>query len=133
GGSGKTRLAIELALGLVPHFPDGVRFVGLAPIGEPELVLPTIARALGVDEAGGRPLLELLQASLRERRVLLLIDNFEHLLEAAPIVAELLAAAPKLTVLVTSRAALRLQGEHEYPVAPLPVPDPASVPVLAPE
>ena len=124
GGVGKTRLALRVAEGLASGFADGVYFVSLAPIGDPELVVPTMARALGIGEAGGRPLLERLEDRLSDKRSLLLLDNFEQVAEAAPVVAELLAACPDLGVLATSRERLRLSGEHEYPVPPLELPDP---------
>jgi predicted ATPase len=126
GGVGKTRLALRLAQDLIDDFADGVCFVALAPIGEPELVVPTIARTLGLREAGGRPLPELLKAHLGDKRLLLLLDNFEQVAEAAPAVTELLSACPDLEVFATSRESLHLSGEHEYPVPPLGLPpDPA--------
>jgi len=128
GGSGKTRLALQAAAGLLgdERVADGVCFVPLASVTDPLLVAPAVAAALGVKEAGGRPLVEVLKAYLRDRRQLLVLDNFEQVAAAAPLVTELLAAAPQLTVLVTSRMALRCSGEHEYPVAPLAVPDPSA-------
>ena len=128
GGTGKTRLALQAAADLLDRFEDGVAFVALAPIREPDLVLPTVAAALGVRDAGARPLRDLVLDHLRSRRLLLLLDNFEQVLGAAPLVADLLAAVPRLTVLVTSRAVLRLSGEHEYPVPPLGVPGPGRPP-----
>ena len=98
-------------------------FVDFAPLRDPSLVLPTIARALGVDETGDRPISELLAATIGERRLLLVLDNFEHLTAAGPDVAALLAACPHLTVLTTSRVRLRLRGEQEYPVLPLALPE----------
>src|SRR5262249_37402690 len=94
----------------------GVWFVNLAPISDPDLVISTIAQVLGVPEIGGRPLLDSVKGYLREKQILLLLDNFEQVLDAAPLVAELLAVAPGLKVLATSRAALHLRGEKEYPV-----------------
>jgi predicted ATPase/DNA-binding SARP family transcriptional activator/Tfp pilus assembly protein PilF len=122
GGSGKTRLAIEIAAGLRDTFTDGVCFVSLAPIRNPELVLPMIARTLGVRENAGRPLLQILKERLRDRRLLLLLDNFEHVVSAAPEIADLLASCPRLGVLVTSRMRLNLRGEHSIPVPPLEAP-----------
>jgi predicted ATPase/DNA-binding SARP family transcriptional activator len=122
GGVGKTRLAREAAAGLLPTFGDGVFLVQLAPLRDPGLVLTAIARAVGMQEAGGGLLVEQLKAWLGQRELLLLLDNFEHLLAAAPLVSELLAACPRLTVLATSREPLRLSGEHEYAVLPLPLP-----------
>jgi non-specific serine/threonine protein kinase len=127
GGVGKTRLAIEVATSLEPAYPGGVAFVPLAPVQDTALVLPTIAAAVGVREATSSPdgragqpsLVERLAHSLHGRRVLLVLDNMEHLVEAGAPVAALLVAAPELTVLVTSQATLWLSGEHEYPVRPL--------------
>lgn len=122
GGVGKTRLALQVAEELLDDFPDGVYFVELAPIREPTLVISAIAQTLDVRELGGRPLLELVQARLRGRVTLLLLDNFEHLAAAAPVVAALLAACPYVKVLCTSREILHLRGEYEVIVPPLPVP-----------
>jgi predicted ATPase len=105
-----------------PHFPDGVWFVNLAPIGDPGLIAGTIAHALGVAEVASRSIEESLHAFLRLKRALLLLDNFEQVLAAAPLVAGLLTAAPELKVLVTSRAVLHLYGEHEFAVPPLALP-----------
>jgi predicted ATPase/DNA-binding transcriptional LysR family regulator len=113
GGSGKTRLALEAASRLVDEFRDGVYLVELAPVREPELVLPEVARTVQARDAAELP------ERLRERRLLLVLDNFEQVLAAAPSVAELLASAPGLTVLVTSRAPLRVGGEQAYAVEPL--------------
>jgi len=126
GGTGKTRLALEVARGLVRAFPDGVVFVGLAAVQDPGLVLPTIAQALGIREAPGQPPLENLAAQVGDRRLLLVLDNFEQVLPAAAMVVELLVACPRLRVLVTSRAALRVSGEHTFAVPPLSLPDPGS-------
>jgi predicted ATPase/DNA-binding SARP family transcriptional activator/Tfp pilus assembly protein PilF len=123
GGVGKTRLALRAAAELDSAFADGVWFVPLAPVADPLLVLPTLALTLGVRETGRQPLDERLRRHLRDQQVLLLLDNFEHLLAAAPAAAGLLADCPNLTVLVTSRAALRVSGEHVYEVPPLAVPD----------
>jgi predicted ATPase len=122
GGVGKTRLAIEAAREATEHFPDGVAFVALASLNDPALVVPTVARLLGLREAEDRTPREALHAYLREKRLLLVLDNFEHLLEAAPEVSELIEVCPDLTVLVTSRAPLRIRGEQEYPVPPLALP-----------
>lgn len=130
GGIGKTRLAIQAAAGQRSQFPDGIYFVSLAPLSDPTLVLNAIARVLGVQERGGQPLSELVQAALRDRQLLLVLDNFEHLLPAAPLVTELLAAAPSLTVLATSREVLHLYGEQEFVVEPLALPDLAHLPPL---
>ncbi|MGH2616870.1 MAG: ATP-binding protein, partial [Thermomicrobiales bacterium] len=123
GGIGKTRLAQEAARACSAQFPDGVAFIDLAPLGDSALVLPTIARAIGVDETGGRPTSEHLAATIGERRLLLVLDSSEHLAAAGPDVAGLLEACPHLTVLTTSRIRPRLRGEQEYPVVPLALPD----------
>lgn len=130
GGIGKTRLALALAHGLVADFPDGALFVSLAPISDPALVLPAIAQSLGLREAGSQPLVDQLQTHLRTRHLLLVLDNFEQVVEAAPQVADLLIICPGLKVLATSRMALHLSGEYEYPVPPLALPD-RSQPTLA--
>jgi predicted ATPase len=121
GGTGKTRLGLQAVAELFESFADGVFFVDLAPISDPELVVTTIAQTLGLTATGARPA-DQLKAVLRHQRLLLLLDNYEQVLAAAPLVAELLAAAPGLEVLVTSRAALHLSGEHEYAVPPLALP-----------
>jgi predicted ATPase/DNA-binding XRE family transcriptional regulator len=122
GGVGKTRLAIEAARDAARLFPDGTVFVALAPLGDSGFVLPTIAHSLGLRESGGRTPQETLHAYLREKRLLLVLDNFEHVLKAAPEVAQLIEASPRLSVLATSRAPLRVRGEQEYPVPPLTLP-----------
>jgi predicted ATPase/transcriptional regulator with XRE-family HTH domain len=128
GGVGKTRLALEVAAHVSDMGADGVTFVSLAPLGDPGLVAATLAQTLGLREAPGTPPMEQVKAFFRPRRMLLVLDNFEHLLPAAELVAELLADCPRLSVLATSRAPLRLRGEHEYPLAPLSAPDPACLP-----
>ena len=130
GGSGKTRLGLQAAAEALEEFPDGVFFVSLAPLADPSLVAPTIARTLSVGGVKGQPLHERLHVYLREKEVLLLLDNFEQVAEAAAAIAALLAACPRLRVLVTSRAPLRVRGEHEYGVPPLGVPDLAHLPPL---
>ena len=127
GGTGKTRLALQVAADLVEAFSDGVFFVSLAPIIRSDLVVPTIAQTLAVREQPGQSLRETLKEYLADRELLLLLDNFEQLLEAAPGVAELLAVCPQLKVVVTSRAPLHLSGEHMYSVPPLALPDPKKV------
>jgi predicted ATPase len=127
GGVGKTRLALEAARDATEDFPDGVAFVALASLTAPVLVVPTVARSVGLSEAGGRSSHEVLRAYLQKKRLLLVLDNLEHLMEAAPEVSALLSSCPDLTVLITSRAPLRLRGEKEYPVPPLKVPDPSRV------
>src|SRR6266566_4873891 len=103
-------------------FAAGVCFVPLAAISDPDFVLPALAQALGLRETGPRSLLEELQAALGNRSILLLLDNFEQVLAAAPLLTDLLAACPHLHLLVTSRAALRLEGEHQFPILPLALP-----------
>lgn len=124
GGVGKTHLAIQIAALLAERFAAGVVFVPLAPVREHHLVIATIARALGVREGGARRLAESVAADVGDRQLLLLLDNFEHVKEAAPAVAALLAACPRLKVLVTSQESLRLRGEHRSPVPSLAWPDP---------
>ena len=121
GGVGKTRLALAAAAA-ARDFPDGVHAAELAPLGDPRAVPAAIARALGVREEAGQPPEERLRRVLRDRRLLLLLDNAEHLPSVPPLVAALLSAAPGLRVLATSRVPLRLAAEHCYPLAPLPVP-----------
>ncbi|HET7094938.1 MAG TPA: AAA family ATPase, partial [Thermomicrobiales bacterium] len=121
GGVGKTRLARRIAERLAGSFADGVAFVELAPIRDPALVGPAVARALGVRETR-RPLLDALTTHLRPRELLLALDNLEHLLTAVPLITALLAACPRLTVLVTSQILLRVSGEHQFPVPPLALP-----------
>ncbi|MEO7911235.1 MAG: tetratricopeptide repeat protein [Roseiflexaceae bacterium] len=125
GGVGKTRLALQIGSALHDAFPNGVWFVNLAPIHDPALVLPAIAQTLGVREQHGTPIVETLRTVLREQQLLVLLDNFEQVVAAAPELAALLAEVPELKLLVTSRAALHLYGEHVVVVAPLAVPDPA--------
>jgi non-specific serine/threonine protein kinase len=109
---------------LADAFTDGVCFVPLASIADPALVAPTIARALGLPEAASQPTDALLKATLRERHLLLVLDNFEHLIAAAPLLTDLLATCPRLSLLVTSRMRLRITDEREYPVPPLALPEP---------
>ena len=125
GGIGKTRLALDLAARLRPDFPDGVFFIALAALHQAALLPSLIAQMLPLRPGGGQPVLAVLQAWLAQRRVLLVLDNFEQLLDATPTVIELLQAAPALKILVTSREPLRVIGEHQFPVLPLPVPTPA--------
>jgi predicted ATPase len=122
GGVGKTRFAIAAASAVAADFPDGTVFVGLAAIADPALVLPTLARALGVREAGDRPLADRLGAVLGARRLLVVLDNLEHVAAAAVDLADVLAACPRLTILATSRVVLCLSAEQVYPVGPLAVP-----------
>ncbi|MFL5731663.1 MAG: ATP-binding protein [Chloroflexia bacterium] len=122
-GVGKTRLAVEVAAELLNEFDSGVYFVALAPISDYRLVASTIAQTLGVREAARKPLLESLKSYLRDKRTLLVLDNFEQVAPAAPLVAELLTAAPRLMVLVTSRAVLHVYGEYELRIPPMLLPD----------
>jgi predicted ATPase len=131
GGVGKTRLALAIAQHVLGEFPDGVYFVTLAPVSDPGWVTATIAQALSLWEAGDRPLLEQVREYLREKHLLLLLDNFEQVVAAAPQVTDVLTSCPHVSVLVTGRAALHLSGEHEFAVSPLAVPDLAQLPVLA--
>jgi non-specific serine/threonine protein kinase len=126
GGAGKTRLALRVAGELLADFPGGVFFVALAPVVERDLVAPAIARAFGATDADG-PALDTLARRLGGQAALLVLDNFEQVVGAAPVVSELLARCPGLKALVTSRIALRLTGEHEFPVPPLTLPDLAAV------
>ncbi len=122
-GVGKTRLAVQIATELIDDFADGVCFVPLAPISDPDPVVPTLAHTLGLKETGSQPLLELLKTSLQEKHLLLVLDNFEQVVSAAPCVAELLEVCPEVKVLVTSREVLHLRAEQQFPVPPLALPD----------
>jgi predicted ATPase len=128
GGIGKTRLAVQVAAELVgsDDFLDGVWFVRLSRLVDPALVVPTIAQTLGLKEQGSQPLVDVLHAHMADKRLLLVLDNFEQVVGAAPEMATLLAASPGLKLLVTSRSRLHLRGEREYPLAPLPLPELAS-------
>ena len=123
GGTGKSRLGIQVAAALCDTFGDGVFLVNLAPLSDPELVVSTIASTLVLKKIGDQSLLDLLKASLRDKNLLLLLDNFERVVSAAVLVAELLGACPKLKILVTSRIALHVRAEHEFAVPPLALPD----------
>jgi predicted ATPase/DNA-binding SARP family transcriptional activator len=125
GVTGKTRLSLQLATELLDDFDDGVFVVELAPARDPDLVASMMARVLGVSEGRARPGIEVLKVWVRDKSVLWVLDNFEHVLDAANLVGELLAAAARLKILVTSRAPLHLYGEHEHPVPPLEVPSAA--------
>jgi predicted ATPase len=130
-GVGKTRLAVGVAAALQGRYRDGASFVPLAPVADAGLVVQTIAQALDLPPAAGRPVAELLRSHLRSRELLLVLDNLEHVLPAAAEVAALLAACPNVRVLATSRARLKVYGEHEVAVSPLPAPDPARPPSAA--
>lgn len=127
GGSGKTRLALQVAWSMTNQMADGVAFVALAPVRDPELVLQAIAHAYGLKQSSATGVADF----LCDKESLLVLDNCEHLLVAGPVIAALLAAAPKLRMLATSRAALNLLGEHTFPLPPLPLPDLAYLPPLA--
>jgi predicted ATPase/class 3 adenylate cyclase len=128
GGSGKSRLAIRVAADLLPHYRDGSCFVDLSPVTDPALVPAAVANALGVPESAGRPILDEVKDHLRHRELLQVVDNFEQVAEAGPVIEELLTAAPKLRTMVTSRVVLSLRGEQEYAVPPLQVPDTGRLP-----
>jgi predicted ATPase len=128
GGTGKSRLAIQVAAELLPVFPDGCWFVDLASVTDPSLVPSVLAKALGVPVGAGRPILEAVQEQLRGQQLLLVVDNFEQVADAGPVVEGLLAAAPAIKVMVTSRVVLSLRGEQEYLVPPLELPDPERLP-----
>jgi predicted ATPase/DNA-binding NarL/FixJ family response regulator len=123
GGIGKTTLALHLAAGLGNEFPDGVCFVPLAAAAQPELVAPSVARAIGIGDTSEQPAQQALAIALLHREMLLVLDNFEHVISAAPLVADLLARCPRLRILVTSRTLLRVAGEFALPVPPLALPD----------
>jgi predicted ATPase/class 3 adenylate cyclase len=131
GGAGKTRLGLQVAAELSDHFVDGVFFVNLAPVSDPTLVVPTIAQTLDIREVTGQPLLERMQEALQQKQMLLLLDNFEQVVDAGVQIVDLLVACPKLKVLVTSREVLHVHAEHEFPVPPLALPDPKHLPDLA--
>ena len=128
GGTGKTRLGLQAAAELTDEFEDGVFFVALSAVADPTLVAPAITRTLGLTESGSQTAEELLVDYLHDRQVLLVLDNFEQVLESASLLDALLSAAPGLKVLATSRTALRLYGEHEFSVPPLSLPDTGSLP-----
>jgi predicted ATPase/class 3 adenylate cyclase len=128
GGSGKSRLALRVAADVLTQFRDGSCFVDLSPVTDPALVPAAVANALGVPEAAGRPILDEVKDHLRHRELLQVVDNFEQVAEAGPVIEELLTAAPKLRTMVTSRVVLSLRGEQEYAVPPLHVPDPGRLP-----
>ena len=130
GGTGKTRLALQSAAELIDEFEDGVFFVSLAPVSDHELVASTAAGALRMSGSGGRALKEDLKDQLRNKELLLVLDNFEQVVDAAPMVGELLEACPRLKVLVTSRTLLRVYGEYEYTVRPLELADPRHLPPI---
>jgi len=123
GGTGKTRLGLQVAADLIEEFESGVYFISLAPINDPSLIAPAIAQALGVKPKADRPFVDELKEYLYDKEILLLLDNFEQIVMAASFVADLLATCHQLKVLVTSRSPLHVRGEHEFPVPPLAIPD----------
>jgi predicted ATPase len=131
GGTGKTRLAVAVAERLLTSYADGAFFVGLQDSYDRTTVTSEIAAALGVRDTPDRDLEQGIKRHLGERQLLLLLDNFEQVQSAAPLVAELLAGAPRLRIIVTSRAVLHLSGEQDYEVPPLSLPDPQHLPALA--
>ena len=130
GGSGKTRLALEAAHEAAPSFANGAVIIELAPLHDPTLVAATVAQALDVAEVTGEASEETLARALADRELLLVLDNAEHLRDAAPLFARLVSLAPRLTVVITSRAVLHVSGEHVFPVAPLPEDDAVELFVL---
>jgi predicted ATPase/class 3 adenylate cyclase len=122
GGTGKTRLSLQLAADVAERFADGIWFVALEPVRDPGLIAATILTTLGLVEAGGRAAHDVLVDWLADRQVLLVLDNFEQVIDGAPVVADILRGAPRVSVIVTSRAPLRVSGEQEYPVPGLPAP-----------
>jgi predicted ATPase/class 3 adenylate cyclase len=122
GGTGKTRLSLQLAANVSDRFPDGIWFIALEPVRDPGLIAATIMTSLGLVETGGRAARDILVDWLAPKQALLVLDNFEQVIEGAPVVADLLRGAPRLTAIVTSRAPLRISGEQEYPVPGLPAP-----------
>ena len=122
GGVGKTRLAVQVAAGLADAYPDGIVFVSLAAVSDPTLVLATLAQTLGIGERGELSLLDSVRLALRDQRLLLVLDNYEHVLDAAELVTALLVGCTSLRILVTSRTLLRVNGEHVYTVPPLALP-----------
>ncbi len=131
GGAGKTRLGLQVAAELSDSYVDGVFFVNLAPISDSTLVVPTVAETLDIQERADPFLLKRLKDVLTQKQMLLLLDNFEQVVDASVHIVDLLAACPMLKILVTSREALHVQAEHEFPVPPLELPDPKRLPDLA--
>ena len=123
GGIGKSRLSLQVGASLQDEYEDGIFFVALAPVSRLEGVIEVIAQTLKVEEAGTTTVLEAVKSHLHQRQILLVLDNFEQIIDAAPLVNELLAAAPRLKVLTTSREELLIYGEHVYQVAPLTLPE----------
>jgi predicted ATPase/class 3 adenylate cyclase len=128
GGTGKSRLALQVAGAILTEYKDGAFFVDLSSVMDPALVPSAMAQALGVPESAEQPILDALKDHLRDKELLLLVDNFEQVADASPVIEVLLTAAPKLKVVVTSRVVLSLRGEQEYVVPPLELPDPQRLP-----
>ena len=131
GGTGKSRLALQAAGEVLTDYRDGAFFADLSPVTDPALVPSVLARILGVPELAGQPILEAVKDHLHDKELLLVVDNFEQVAEAGPVIEELLTAAPKLKAMVTSRFVLSLRGEQEYAVPPLELPDPERLPDLS--
>src|SRR2546427_168316 len=131
GGTGKTRLSLEIAAGVLDQFADGVYFVPLSAVHDPELVASAIAQALAISTTGSRRPIDALLDHLREKQTLLVLDNFEQVIKAAPIATQLLEGSAGLRVLVSSRTVLRVSGGQEFPVPPLALPDLKALPPLA--
>jgi predicted ATPase len=131
GGTGKSRLGVQVAAEVLTEYRDGAFFVDLSAVTDPALIPSAVAGALGVAEVPGRSILDAVKDHLREKELLLVVDNFEQVVEAAPVIEDLLTSAPKLKVLVTSRVVLSLRGEQEYVVPPLEPPDPQRLPELS--
>jgi predicted ATPase len=130
GGIGKTRLALQIAANVLSEFDDGAFFIPLSSITNPDLVVPTIIKTLGLSSAEGISAFSLLKSYLQDKHILLVLDNFEQIVSAAPLLGELLEAAPELKILVTSRAVLHIYGEHEFNIQPLLIPDLNHLPPL---
>ncbi len=130
GGTGKTRLSLQVASAVLDHFPDGIYFVPMAETADLDLAVSRIAQVLEVREGSGRYLIDTLKDFLGDKTLLLVLDNFEQLAGAASLTTDLLVAAPKLKLLISSRILLRVRGEHEFPVMPLDIPDPNNLPAL---
>jgi predicted ATPase/class 3 adenylate cyclase len=130
GGTGKTRLSVQVASSLLDHFQDGIFFVPMAETTDPDLAISKIAQVLEVREGNGLHLIDTLKDYLDDKTLLLILDNFEQLVGAASMTTDLLLAAPKLKLLISSRIVLRTRGEHEFPVMPLDIPNPTNLPTL---
>jgi predicted ATPase/class 3 adenylate cyclase len=131
GGTGKSRLALQVAGEVLTDYRDGAFFADLSPVTDPALVPSVLARVLGVPEVAGRPILEAVKDHLHDKELLLIVDNFEQVAEAGPLIEEVLTAAPRVKAMVTSRFVLSLRGEQEYAVPPLELPDPQRLPDLS--